>query len=79
MRAALAVLGAAPVAPGGRRIAVLGDMLELGQQSRALHEELAAPIEANGVDLVFAAGPLMKALFDALPASKSGALGPRVG
>ena len=76
MRAALAVLGAAPVAPGGRRIAALGDMLELGHQSRALHEELAGPIEANGVDLVFAAGPMMKALFEALPAGKRGLWAP---
>ena len=76
MRAALAVLAAAPLGEGGRRIAALGDMLELGPQSQALHEELAGAIEANGVDLVFAAGPMMKALFDALPASKKGLWAP---
>ena len=40
--AALAVLGATPPADGGRRVAVLGDMLELGAASERLHRELAA-------------------------------------
>jgi UDP-N-acetylmuramoyl-tripeptide--D-alanyl-D-alanine ligase len=70
MRAALALLGQTPVGPGGRRIAALGDMLELGVQAKALHAGVA---EACGkVDLVFTAGPLMKALHDALPAAKRG-------
>ena len=73
MRAALAVLGDAQLGAGGRRIAVLGDMLELGDFSRRLHEELAEPLLLNGVDLVFAAGPMMKALFENLPAEKRGA------
>ncbi len=54
----------------GRRIAVLGDMLELGEQSTELHRDLVAPIEQAGVDLVFACGPLMRHLYDALPAEK---------
>ncbi|PPR19498.1 MAG: UDP-N-acetylmuramoyl-tripeptide--D-alanyl-D-alanine ligase [Alphaproteobacteria bacterium MarineAlpha10_Bin3] len=62
MRAALSVLGAA----GGRRIAVLGDMLELGRQSPALHAALAADITANRVDLVFLAGRDMAHLAAAL-------------
>ncbi len=67
MRAAFANLALAPLGSGGRRIAVLGDMLELGRQSQTLHAELAGPIAAAGVDLVFASGPEMAALFDALP------------
>jgi UDP-N-acetylmuramyl pentapeptide synthase len=70
MRAALALLGAVR---GGRRIAVLGDMLELGPEGRALHAGLAEDIERNEVDLVFAAGPLMRALFEAIPAERRGA------
>ena len=56
-----------------RRIAVLGDMLEMGEDGLAHHAALAAPIEANKVDLVFAAGRQMRALWDALPASRRGA------
>lgn len=67
MRAALDVLAASPVGEGGRRIAVLGDMLELGPDEAQLHRELADAVAAASVDLVFAAGPLMKNLFDALP------------
>ncbi len=73
MRAALDNLGRLKPGRGGRRIAVLGDMLELGPSGPAMHAELAAPLEANGVDLVFAAGPLMRNLYDALPAGRRGA------
>jgi len=52
---------------------VLTDMLELGAAGCDLHAGLAAPIEAAKVDLVFCAGPLMKALFDALPSHRRGA------
>ena len=69
MAAALALLGAS----GGRKIAVLGDMLEMGEGGIAHHAGLAAPIAANGVDLVFASGAQMKALWDALPAGRRGA------
>ncbi len=72
MRAALALLGDAPKALG-RRIAVLGDMLELGAEAPHLHRELAEEIERNQVEVVYAAGPLMKHLFDALPNDKRGA------
>jgi UDP-N-acetylmuramoyl-tripeptide--D-alanyl-D-alanine ligase len=58
--------------PGGRRIAVLGDMLELGPRGRALHRGLVAAIGANDIDLVFCCGPLMRALWQALPASRRG-------
>src|SRR5579864_4200222 len=70
--AALALLGQAPIGPQGRRIAVLGDMLELGPQGKALHRGLAAPVEAHAIDLVFCCGPLMHALWQALPASRRG-------
>jgi UDP-N-acetylmuramoyl-tripeptide--D-alanyl-D-alanine ligase len=73
MRAALALAGGLPGEAESRRIAVLGDMLELGPQSGALHAELADDILANKIDLVFAAGPLMKNLFDRLPPEARGA------
>ena len=69
MRAALALLAAARPGPKGRRIAVIGDMLELGPKAAAMHAELAADLSANKVDLLFGAGPLTRALFDAAPAS----------
>jgi UDP-N-acetylmuramoyl-tripeptide--D-alanyl-D-alanine ligase len=69
--AALANLGARAVA--GRRVAALTDMLELGADSALRHAELAQAVEAARVDLVFCAGPLMKSLFDALPAARRGA------
>ncbi len=70
MRAALDLLGAAK---GARRIAVLGDMLELGPDGPALHAAIAEDIERNQVDLVFTAGPLMRALAEAIPAGRRGA------
>jgi UDP-N-acetylmuramoyl-tripeptide--D-alanyl-D-alanine ligase len=72
MAAAIALLGQAPVGPQGRRIAVLGDMLELGKQGVALHRDLATPIEAANVDLVYCSGPLMRALWEALPSGRRG-------
>lgn len=70
MRAALANLGAVELGRHARRIAVLGDMKELGQNGPGLHEELADAVEANRIDLVFAAGPLMTNLVDRLPKAK---------
>ncbi|HWY62503.1 MAG TPA: UDP-N-acetylmuramoyl-tripeptide--D-alanyl-D-alanine ligase [Rhizomicrobium sp.] len=67
MAAALALLGAAKT----RKIAVLGDMLEMGAGDH--HAALAKPIAAANTDLVFAAGSQMKALWDALPAAHRGA------
>ena len=72
MRAAIALLGQATVGPRGRRIAVLGDMLELGNQGDDLHRGLAAPIEAAGIDLVYCSGPQMHALWEALPSGRRG-------
>ncbi len=67
MRAALALLGAAEPSGEGRRIAVIGDMLELGPNAARMHRDLAPDVLAGKVDRVFAAGPMMKELFDALP------------
>ena len=73
--ASLELLGQTPIGPRGRRIAVLGDMLELGPRGRALHRGLLEPVVANAVDLVFCCGPLMRALWQALPASRRGGYG----
>jgi UDP-N-acetylmuramoyl-tripeptide--D-alanyl-D-alanine ligase len=72
MAAALNVLGQAPVGPHGRRIAVLGDMLELGPSSGALHGALLEAVKANHIDLVYCCGPLMRNLWDALSTGKRG-------
>ena len=66
MRAALDVLKTETTGEGGRRIAVIGDMLELGTHAPSLHAELAGAIEAAGVDRVYMAGNEMKALDDVL-------------
>lgn len=67
MAAALGLLGAAPIERGGRRIAVLGEMLELGDKAAELHENLLKAVVDAKVDLVYAAGPLMRHLWDKLP------------
>jgi UDP-N-acetylmuramoyl-tripeptide--D-alanyl-D-alanine ligase len=70
MAAAFASLGARKAE--GRRIVALTDMLELGPEGPAFHAGLAAPLAGADVDLVFAAGPLMKSLWDALPSTRRG-------
>jgi UDP-N-acetylmuramoyl-tripeptide--D-alanyl-D-alanine ligase len=72
MGAALNVLGQAEIGPHGRRIAVLGDMLELGPTGPALHRSLADAIKSNHIDLVYCCGPLMRNLWDALSTGKRG-------
>lgn len=73
MRAAIENLGRIPVSGRGRRIAVLGDMLELGPRGPELHLGLAEPIVVAGIDKVFACGPLMRGLYDGLPSALRGA------
>jgi UDP-N-acetylmuramoyl-tripeptide--D-alanyl-D-alanine ligase len=76
MRAALAVLATVPRDAFRRRIAVLGDMLELGEQERSHHVALKEAVDAAGTDLVFACGPNMAHLFAALDPERQGAWAP---
>lgn len=69
IRAGLAVLAAQAAT---RRMVVLGDMRELGLEGPAMHAELA-PDVAQVADIVYCCGPLMRGLFDALPAERRGA------
>jgi len=73
MAAVMQALGNTPPGARGRRIAVVGDMLELGDQAAQAHAGLREPIAENDIDLVFACGPLMENLWDALPTSVRGA------
>jgi UDP-N-acetylmuramoyl-tripeptide--D-alanyl-D-alanine ligase len=72
------VLAAAPVRDNvgrvrkGRRVAVLGDMLELGPTEGALHAALAELPAMARVDTVHCVGPLMRALWEAMPEGKRG-------
>jgi UDP-N-acetylmuramoyl-tripeptide--D-alanyl-D-alanine ligase len=66
MAAALTGLKARTPQRGGKRIAVLGEMLELGADSAALHASLAAPVQSAGADLVIAVGSGAKPLAAAL-------------
>jgi UDP-N-acetylmuramyl pentapeptide synthase len=72
-RAALALLGQTKPQGRGRRIAVLGDMRELGETAAVLHRELLPAVEKSGADLVFLAGPLMASLWQDLPDRRRGA------
>ena len=71
--AALGLLAAAQPPRGGRRIAVLGDMLELGEQSPELHAGLLEPMDAAKVDVLYAAGPLMANLWARVAQHRRGA------
>ncbi|WP_375611991.1 MULTISPECIES: UDP-N-acetylmuramoyl-tripeptide--D-alanyl-D-alanine ligase [unclassified Bartonella] len=68
MRAALELLATGPVGKGGRRIAILGDMLELGEYSEKLHRDLIKPIRLSGANPVFLFGEAMKSLVSDLSA-----------
>ena len=70
--ASLSVLAKADPDDDGRRIAVLGDMLELGERAGTLHVGLKQPLVGADVDAVFACGPHMAKLFDALPPGMRG-------
>ena len=73
MAAALDVLASTPVQRGGRRIAVLGDMLELGAESERLHAGLSRHISSAKADLVFLCGPQMRGLWTEIPSQNRGA------
>jgi UDP-N-acetylmuramoyl-tripeptide--D-alanyl-D-alanine ligase len=66
MRAAIELLAAADTGTGGRRIAVLGDMLEMGEYSAEVHRELADPLGKSGINDIWLAGPDMAYLREAL-------------
>lgn len=68
MVAALGSLKARPV-KAGRRIAILGDMLELGPDAPAYHEKLTADLP--GLDGVYCVGPLMRHLHDLVPSDRA--------
>lgn len=70
--AALAVLAATPVQGGGRKLAWLGDMKELGPDEQALHAGLAQLDAVRDIDRIHCIGPLMRALHEALPEGKRG-------
>jgi UDP-N-acetylmuramoyl-tripeptide--D-alanyl-D-alanine ligase len=59
-----------------RRIAVLGDMLELGIRAPQFHAELSQDIALRNIDKVYVCGPLMKHLYDALDDAKQGGYAP---
>ncbi|MGE3874286.1 MAG: UDP-N-acetylmuramoylalanyl-D-glutamyl-2,6-diaminopimelate--D-alanyl-D-alanine ligase [Parvibaculaceae bacterium] len=73
VRAALALLKRAEPGKNGRRIAVLGDMLELGEQGAAFHAALAGAVDEAKVDVLYASGPLMAHLWDKIPPNLRGA------
>lgn len=73
--AVVAALQVLKLQPAGRRVAVLGDMLELGEAGPSEHSALAGEVE-RCADLLFACGPLMRHLFDAVPPERRGAHAP---
>lgn len=56
----------------GQRVAILGDMLELGPEGPELHRMLAETVHSLPIDTAVTCGPLMRNLHDALPPAKKG-------
>jgi UDP-N-acetylmuramoyl-tripeptide--D-alanyl-D-alanine ligase len=56
----------------GRRVAILGDMLELGTAEVAMHRDMAQNEHLKSLDLIHCAGPLMRHLWEALPEEQRG-------
>mgnify|MGYP000483507577 CR=1 FL=1 len=71
MMAGIKVLSSSKPGEGGRKIAVLGDMRELGDDAVRLHADLHQPLTALEIDRVFLVGPLMAELDKTLPAEKN--------
>ncbi|MEE9454858.1 MAG: UDP-N-acetylmuramoyl-tripeptide--D-alanyl-D-alanine ligase [Paracoccaceae bacterium] len=59
-------------ASNGRKVAILGDMLELGAKEHAFHTEIAQKYSIASIDVIHCIGPRMKTLYDALPDDKRG-------
>ena len=72
MRASITSLRETSTPDSGRRIAVLGDIKALGDQSAQLHAELAEHVMREGIDLVFTAGEEMSHLHSSLPPERRG-------
>ncbi len=72
MAAALGVLAASQPKPPGSRIAILGDMLELGPGQTQLHTDIAGLTALENIDTIHCVGPLMAALHAKLPATQQG-------
>jgi UDP-N-acetylmuramoyl-tripeptide--D-alanyl-D-alanine ligase len=72
MAAAFNLLAIAAKGRKGRKIAVLGDMLELGEFAPALHRDLTKALDEAGINILYAAGPLMHHLWEAVPALRQG-------
>jgi UDP-N-acetylmuramoyl-tripeptide--D-alanyl-D-alanine ligase len=70
MIAAIRTLGRIQPPNGARRIAVLGDMLELGEHAKEFHQALAEHLLTNHVDFVYTTGTMMKELHQVLPENK---------
>lgn len=70
MKASLKTLSLTPCT--GRRIAVLGDMLELGETALDIHLDLRQTLVTQQIDRVYVSGELMGALFETLPAALRG-------
>ena len=73
MKASVMALG---LRPAKRKVAVLGDMLELGDLAESMHANLAEILIQNGIEKVYLIGNLMKALWDKLPQKMQGAITP---
>ncbi|MCH8522306.1 UDP-N-acetylmuramoyl-tripeptide--D-alanyl-D-alanine ligase [Glycocaulis sp.] len=69
MASAIATLGRHQPAGKGRRVAVLGEMLEIGETSRERHRELATHLVDAGVSEVIGVGAMMEHMIAALPDS----------